>query len=298
MQEITAQVRNNVRSNLVPFLNANAPIRNIEAKALFLRQLGYTRDQFGFSDSGVSKIEILIGNEFFRLKKMGQVEQDGWVWKVLSNQVAPAQVAPVQVAQVETSEEIVSVQEEVAPVQEEVAPVPVQEEVVQEMVISVEDAQPIEEEQVVVTLDDLINPIISNRLLSCDGYRNSLIESTPCYGNYDKSQCNGCLLAYWCNPFTTQLKADKKAERQAKRQAKSAKEALLEKYASQSETLTNLLALIGNAVEITNAAETTTYCMFNPSLPIEVGGKCMFVRNFGVICLEVYNEIKEAGLTT
>ena len=75
MQEINAQVRNNVRSSLLPFLNANAPIRNIEAKASLLRQLGYTRDQFGFSDSGVSKIEILIGNEFFRLKnfKRGQI---------------------------------------------------------------------------------------------------------------------------------------------------------------------------------------------------------------------------------
>lgn len=278
MQEINAQVRNNVRSSLLPFLNANAPIRNIEAKVLLLGQLGYTRDQFGFSDSGVSKIEILIGNEFFRLKKMGKVEQDGWVWKVVSNT---------------TSQVVNTVQdsEEIQPV--EVQPVEIQEEI--QMVVN-EEPVVNEDRLQVVSIEDLINPALSNRLLACDGYRNSIIESTPCYGNYDKSQCNGCVLAYWCSPFTTQMKAEKKAERQAKKLAKNAQVALLEKYADKSVSLNNLLNLIDNAVEMVNTSKEDTYCMFTFNIKIAEKEKCMFVKNFGVIAMSVYNEIKEAGL--
>ena len=276
MQEINAQVRNTVRSSLLPFLNANAPIRNIEAKAKLLRELGYTKEQFGFSDSGMSKIEILIGNEFFRLKKMGQVEQDGWIWKVVANP---------------------SAQEETQPTQEETQPI---EEI--QMVVGANDQdpvvneEPVEDRLQVVTIDDLINPALSNRLLACDGYRNSLIESTACYGNFDKSQCNGCLLAFWCSPFTAQLKAEKKADRQAKRQAKSAKEALLEKYADKKDSLTSLLGLIGNAVEIVNTSDATTYCMFSFNIEIPKNEKCVFVKNFGVISMSIYNEIRESGL--
>jgi hypothetical protein len=123
-----------------------------------------------------------------------------------------------------------------------------------------------------------------------------LIEATACYGNYDKNQCNGCLLAFWCSPFTTNLKLEKKAERQAKRQAKEAKEVLLEKYADKKESLTNLLNHISNAVEITNTSDEASYCMFSLNIPIPKGNKCMFVRNFGILSLEVYNEIKDAGL--
>jgi hypothetical protein len=283
MQEINAQVRNNVRSSLLPFLNANAPIRNIEAKASLLRQLGYTRDQFGFSDSGVSKIEILIGNEFFRLKKMGQVEQDGWVWKVVANP---------------STQVVNTVQEDVA--DEDLAVATIQEEI--QMVVSVEEPvalqDQVEEDNKlqVVSLDDLINPALSNRLLACDGYRNSIIESTSCYGNYDKTACNGCMLAFWCSPFTANLKAEKKAERQAKRQAKNAKEALFEKYADKSVSLTNLLTHIANAVEITNTSEEPSYCMFTFNIPITKNEKCMFVKNFGILAMSVYNEIKDAGL--
>ena len=289
MQEINAQVRNNVRSSLLPFLNANAPIRNIEAKASLLRQLGYTRDQFGFSDSGVSKIEILIGNEFFRLKKMGQVEQDGWVWKVVAN--PSTQVAnPVQEDTQTTTDEDLAV----ATIQEEI-----------QMVVSVEEPVAIQEQvQVeednklqVVSLDDLINPALSNRLLACDGYRNSIIESTACFGNYEKTGCEGCMLAFWCSPFTANSKAEKKAERIAKRQAKNAKEALFEKYADKSVSLTNLLTHIGNAVEITNTSEEPSYCMFTFNIEIPKGSKCMFVKNFGILAMSVYNEFREAGLT-
>jgi len=290
MQEINVQVRNNVRSSLLPFLQANAPIRNIEAKALFLRQLGYTKEQFGFSDSGVSKIEILIGNEFFRLKKMGQVEQDGWVWKILSN--APVVNTPTPVVNAPVEQEQV----------EQENPVQIQEMVVvatddNHQVIATDDSnQVVADEQVIVSLDDLINPALNNRLLSCDGYRNSIIESTACYGNYDKNQCNGCLLAFWCSPFTTQKKEEKKAERQAKKQIKTAKETLLDKYADKRDNLTNLLNLIGTAVEIVNGTETTTNCMFNSAIQIAPFEKCMFVRNFGILSIEIYNEIKNAGI--
>jgi hypothetical protein len=289
MQEINAQVRNTVRSSLLPFLNANAPIRNIEAKAKLLRELGYTKEQFGFSDSGMSKIEILIGNEFFRLKKMGQVEQDGWIWKVVANPSAQA-VQPTQEAVQPIEQEDQTTQEEVQPIEEI------------QMVVAGNDQEPvvneepIEDRLQVVNIDDLINPAISNRLLACDGYRNSLIESTACYGNFDKSQCNGCLLAFWCSPFTAQLKAEKKADRQAKRQAKSAKEALLEKYADKKDSLTSLLGYIGNAVEIVNTSDATTYCMFSFNIEIPKNEKCVFVKNFGVISMSIYNEIKESGL--
>jgi hypothetical protein len=280
MQEITTQVRNTVRNALPSFLNANAPIRNIEAKAKLLSELGYTREQFGFTDSRVSKIEILIGNEFFRLKKMGQVEQDGWIWKVLTTQANPIQQNHVAQQQNHVAQEDNVAQEENHVAQEE-------NHVAQPVVEMVVQEEP-EEEQ-----EDLF---ISNRLLACDGYRNSLIESTECYGNYDKTQCAGCLLAFWCSPFTAQKKEERKADRQAKRQAKSAKEALLEKYADKKDNLTNLLGLIKNAVEMTNTTDQATFCMFNLTVEIAPNEKCMFVRNYGVISMSTYNEIKDAGL--
>jgi hypothetical protein len=264
--DITAQIRNTVRNALPSFLNANAPIRNIEAKASLLKQLGFTSDQFGFTDSGVSKIEILIGNEFFRLKKMGQVEQDGWIWKVckkLDEQVQVVEENPMVMAVVDEIQEEETAVQETAPVS-----VPVS--------------------------DVLVNP--SNRLLSCEGYRNSLIESMGCFGNYDKKECNGCLLAYWCSPFTTQKKEDKKADRQAKKLAKTAKESLLEKYADKKESLSNLLSLINNAVSVTNKSGSVTYCMFNSVIPIQVDAPCFYVKNFGLISKEIYDEIKQTNL--
>ena len=259
--DITAQIRNTVRTALPAFLDANAPIRNIEAKAGLLKQLGFTSDQFGFTDSGVSKIEILIGNEFFRLKKMGQVEQDGWIWKVCKDQ-------------------------SVQPVIEELEPVIETQPVIETMVVDIqEETQP--------SNDELVNPALSNPLLRCDGFRNSLIESMQCYGNYDKKECIGCLLAFWCNSFTNFRKEEKKADRQAKKQAKSAKEALLEKYADKSVSLTNLLNLIGNAVEVTNTSGGQTYCMFNTTIEIAKDAPCFFVKNFGLISVEIYNEMKQ-----
>ncbi len=263
MQEITNEVKLAIRENLLPLLEIHSPIRNDKLKVLLLDKLGLTRDQFGFTESGGSKIENLIGNEFQRLKKFGQAEQEGWIWKTKANSL------PLFSAIVE----------------EEEAPQTVQMVAIQE-----------EDEAEIVINDEFVNPAATNRLLSCEGYRNSLIESTPCYGTFDKKECSGCLLAFWCSPFSSQRKEEKKQERIAKKQAKSAKESLFEKYAYKGESLKTLLENVGEAKFVDNQTKEVTLCMFDSKTEIQPEESCVFVKNIGIISKALYNEIKDAGL--
>jgi len=263
MQEITNEIKHSIRESLLPLLNDLSPIRNDKLKSILLNQLGLTKEQFGFTESGGSKIENLIGNEFQRLKKLGQAEQEGWVWKSAKNDL-PLFAAAIEETQEEVPVQMVTIQEE--------------------------------DEDEIVTLEDLLNPAAFNKLLSCEGYRNSLIEATACYGNYDKKDCNGCILSFWCSPFTSKKKEEKKAERQAKKQAKSAKESLFEKYASKADSLKTLLENISTAKELKNKTGTVAVCMFDGNTVIQPEESCIFVKNIGIISLALHNEIKESGL--
>ena len=113
MQELTPAVKEAIKDSLLPFLQINSPIRNSVARALLLNQLGFTKDQFGYTESGGSKIENLIGSEFHRLKKLGKVDQEGWIWKVIPDSSnAQTQPAPIQqaAAPIQIEEDIIELE--------------------------------------------------------------------------------------------------------------------------------------------------------------------------------------------
>jgi hypothetical protein len=266
MQDITKEIKNTIRQEMLSLLETLSPIKSSAFKIQLLEKLGYTRDQFGFAPSGGSKIEKFISDEFWKLKQEGKVEQDANTWIFVK-----------QNPEFQNPE--------------------FQNPMVQNMTTYIEEEQEEEETQnPVVNIAELVNPALTNKLLACDGYRNSLIENTACFGMFDKTQCHGCMLAFWCSPFTGEKKAEKKAERQAKKQVKTAKEVLLEKYADKKETLENLLSLINHAVKIPNNSHNQIKCFFDAQTIINPQEDCMFVRNFGVICMKVFNEFKDAGL--
>jgi len=271
MQEINATVRNSVRTALLPFLEANAPIRNIEAKSMLLTQLGFTKEQFGYTDTGISRIEVLIGNEFFRLKKMGLVEQTGWVWMVVNQGLNSSKVdQPI--------EEPVVNQE------------PIQETIEESIEEPIEEAIEESIEEPVITA--VIDNTRQSKLLDCVGFRNSLIESTACYGTYNKNECGGCLLSKWCMPYTEQIKAQKKIERQAKVTAKNEKDLFLDKYKDKAVEVLALIANIGEAVELKNESAKTNIPCFLTNKLIANGETYYFVINFGVISKEIYDQVK------
>ena len=268
MQDFTTSIKNSVRQAVLPLLQANAPIKSGDLKTQILNSLGYTRDQFGYTQSGGSKIENLISSEIFSLKQKGVISQEGNLLTLTETGISSITT---------------NIDEQVL------------------MVVgggdeNQDDQDETEESNQVVNIADLVNPALSNKLLACDGYRNSLIENTPCFGMFDKTQCHGCMLAFWCSPFTGEKKAEKKAERQAKKQVKTAKEVLLEKYADKKETLENLLSLINHAVKIPNNSTNQIKCFFDAQTIINPQEDCMFVKNFGVVCMKVFNELKDAGL--
>lgn len=289
MQEINAIVRNSVRTALLPFLQANAPIRNIEAKAMLLNQLGFTKDQFGYTDTGISRIEVLIGNEFFRLKKMGQVEQEGWIWMLAgqSAQATPATQAP------RIQRQATQVEFDIPVVLEDEEPIVNEEVIIEEAVVNEAPVVAmVTQTTTVIETPANENTQPNHRLLQCEGYRNSLIESTACYGTYSKNDCNGCLLAFWCKPFTEQVKALRREERQAKTQSKNEKEAFLEKYNHKTLDVLNLIANIGSAVELTKKSTDTALPCFLSDKEIANGEKYYFVINFGIVSKEIYDQVK------
>jgi hypothetical protein len=266
MQDFNKEIKNTIKQEMLSLLETVSPIKSSDFKNQVLERLGLTRDQFGFENSGASKLEKFISNEFWKLKQEGKVEQDGSTWIFVNPGVQNPGV---------------------------------QNPVVQNMITYIEEDQEDDEDEnqkPVVNIADLVNPALSNKLLACDGYRNSLIENTPCFGMFDKTQCHGCMLAFWCSPFTGEKKAEKKAERQAKKQVKTAKEVLLEKYADKKETLENLLSLINHAVKIPNNSTNQIKCFFDAQTTINPQEDCMFVKNFGVVSMKVFTELKDAGL--
>ena len=248
MQDFTDSIKKITREAILPMLKNTQPIKSGALKQHIITSLGYTRDQFGYTQSGGSKIENLISSEIFSLKQKGMIAQENNLLTIVENQNVQAPLI------VETQPIIVETQPMVEmPVIEETA---IETEVlvetqpiIEEPSIVVETQPTIETQPMVVETQPIIEepsmvvktqPIIEieptlvietrsliveetreEKLLACDSFRNSLIEATACYGNYNKSDCTACLLSKWCVSYTEQVKAQRKEERQARQQAKT-----------------------------------------------------------------------------
>jgi hypothetical protein len=336
---LPTNVRLEIRNNLYTYLQANAPIKNADAKVGLAKQLGYTVDQFGKTSSNINEWEVTVGNEFFRLKKMGLVEQTGWLW-IMPNQssvatqpqqtqpepidVAETQSEPVDVAEtqpeptvvVETQPEptvvaetqpepivVVDNPEPMGVVETQPEPIVVaepQEVLVEtqiEPTVVVANPEPIvvaeiQPELVVVAepqevLVDIAKPEIA--LFECTGYLNSLIESTACYGNYDKASCDGCLIAYWCKPLTIQMQMEMQATLEKEQAKKKARTSLARKYGKVAID-TIMQSLKTNDAKLVQCVSPQS-CALNGVSQIALNDSCFHIPHFGIVSTQSYSEL-------
>lgn len=254
MQDFTKEIKISIKQAMLPMLETLSPIKSADYKQQLISSLGFTRDQFGFvSGSNVSKLEKFISDEFWKLKQEGKTTQNGTTW-LIANQSNIMIVEPtieIEKPAVET-QPMVSIQtqpkrhiipmtfieiEEVvneAPVmvvETQPEPVMIEETTIEtqpiieieepSMVVKTQPIIEIEPTLVIETRSLIVEETREEKLLACDSFRNSLIENTACYGNYNKSDCTACLLSKWCVSYTEQVKAQRKEERQARQQAKT-----------------------------------------------------------------------------
>ncbi len=300
---LPTNVRLEIRNNLYTYLQANAPIKNADAKVGLAKQLGYTVDQFGKTSSNINEWEVTVGNEFFRLKKMGLVEQTGWLW-IMPNQSSvatqPQQTQPEPIDVAETQPEPVDVAEtQPEPtVVVETQPEPtVVAETQPEPIVVVANPEPIvvaeiQPELVVVAepqevLVDIAKPEIA--LFECTGYLNSLIESTACYGNYDKASCDGCLIAYWCKPLTIQMQMEMQATLEKEQAKKKARTSLARKYGKVAID-TIMQSLKTNDAKLVQCVSPQS-CALNGVSQIALNDSCFHIPHFGIVSTQSYSEL-------
>ncbi len=270
---LPTNVRLEIRNNLYTYLQANAPIKNADAKVGLAKQLGYTVDQFGKTSSNINEWEVTVGNEFFRLKKMGLVEQTGWLW-IMPNQSSvatqPQQTQPEPTVVAETQPEpivVVANPEPMGVVETQPEPIVV--------------AEPQE------VLVDIAKPEIA--LFECTGYLNSLIESTACYGNYDKASCDGCLIAYWCKPLTIQMQMEMQATLEKEQAKKKARTSLARKYGKVAID-TIMQSLKTNDAKLVQCVSPQS-CALNGVSQIALNDSCFHIPHFGIVSTQSYSEL-------
>ncbi len=306
---LPTNVRLEIRNNLYTYLQANAPIKNADAKVGLAKQLGYTVDQFGKTSSNINEWEVTVGNEFFRLKKMGLVEQTGWLW-IMPNQSSvatqPQQTQPEPTVVAETQPEpivVVANPEPMGVVETQPEPIVVaepQEVLVEtqiEPTVVVANPEPIvvaeiQPELVVVAepqevLVDIAKPEIA--LFECTGYLNSLIESTACYGNYDKASCDGCLIAYWCKPLTIQMQMEMQATLEKEQAKKKARTSLARKYGKVAID-TIMQSLKTNDAKLVQCVSPQS-CALNGVSQIALNDSCFHIPHFGIVSTQSYSEL-------
>ncbi len=268
---ISKEIQKLIQDNLLTELSKTGPILNTKFKTHLKSFLNLSDDVYGTTKSGVSCLDTYIGSLFYNYKQEGKVKQTGWTWEI-SNEV-----------KVTDTEE---------PVQEPILE-DIQEEEEEEAVMNILTVEEIPVEETVT--QELEIP----KLLSCPGFRNSLIEATLCFGTYSKSECHSCLLKSYCIDFTKVKQEQKLLAKQAKKEAANnqatggddEKSKFFKQYGDKGIKLYNELKSNNATSIIKISCSAAQKCKLDDLYMIQTSEECYFIANFGIISTPVYNSL-------